>query len=213
MSKSGSMGGDNTACYPAAWAFFKKRELMGVKMPKKAKVAPTRASATSRVALPSAAAAATVTTTGPPTAVEMSYITLPGEDDDSVPIYDTCDDIRRKITAHLSKPGVTAAQFCRDISAMFRLEPSKKIHSKVLSDFRNKKGAQAGNTSSIFYGAYVYFEKKRIMEGKPKSKKREKMEVEYTAEGGMDTKRRHDRYWAPRGASVTEDQIGRVRIY
>jgi hypothetical protein len=46
------------------------------------------------------------------------------------------------------------------------------LQSKKVSDFRSKKGPYAGNTSAIFYGAYVHSEKMRIQEGKPKDKKR-----------------------------------------
>jgi hypothetical protein len=44
----------------------------------------------------------------------------------------------------------------------------------------------------VYYGAYVYFEKLRVAEGKPKSAKREKMEVEYGHDGGVDRKENLD---------------------
>ncbi|KAF3047923.1 hypothetical protein E8E11_005999 [Didymella keratinophila] len=37
----------------------------------------------------------------------LAAIELPGESDNKVEIYDTCDEIRRKISAHLKKPSVT----------------------------------------------------------------------------------------------------------
>jgi hypothetical protein len=33
--------------------------------------------------------------------------------------------------------------------------PEKKIQSKVLNEFLGKRGAGAGNTSSVYYGSYV----------------------------------------------------------
>lgn len=51
--------------------------------------------------------------------------------------------------------------------------------------FRGKKGPDAGNTSSVFYGAYVFFEKMRIKQNKPKSEKRKEME-EVWGPGGFD---------------------------
>jgi hypothetical protein len=84
---------------------------------------------------------------------------------------DTCDDVRRKINAHLKKPGVAGASFLRHVAAQYHAV-SKKPTSRDLSAFRSKKGPYAGNMSAIFYGAYVHFEKLRIKEGKPKGKKR-----------------------------------------
>jgi hypothetical protein len=124
---------------------------------------------------------------------------------------DTCDDIRRKINAHLKKPGVTQASFLRSLSACYRTVP-KKFTSRQLSLFRSKKGAYEGNTSGIFYGAYVYFEKLRIKEGKPKGKKREDMESIHAVEGGMDTQRRRDRVIVMTGDSVHVDAYARFVV-
>ncbi|KAF5231637.1 hypothetical protein FANTH_13304 [Fusarium anthophilum] len=94
---------------------------------------------------------------------------------DEVPIYDDCDEIRRKINAHMKIPSVTQAQFCRDIHAQFKAPTCKRIQSKQLSDFRKAKGSNAGAKSSVFYGAYVYFEKMRIAQKKPVTKHRDEM--------------------------------------
>ena len=158
--------GSGSDTYSNAWAFFKKRELAGVKAPKKAKAAPTAST--------SSAAPAT----------DISSVYLPGEDNDDVAVFDSCDEIRKKINAHLVKPGVTQAAFCRDLAA--QLHSGTSIQSKQLTDFRSKKGARQGNTSSVFYAAYVYFEKVRIAEGKPKSKHRKDMEDFWAPQGGFD---------------------------
>ncbi|KAI5359524.1 hypothetical protein Slin15195_G071510 [Septoria linicola] len=158
--------GSNT--YSNGWAFFKKRELAGVKAPKKDKATP--------------AATGTASTAAP--ATDISTISLPGEATGSVEIYDNCDEIRKKINAHLTKPGVSQASFCRDLAA--QLTPGTKIQSKQLTDFRSKKGGRQGNTSCVFYAAYVYFEKLRIAEGKPRSKHRKEMEEFWTPQGGFD---------------------------
>jgi hypothetical protein len=115
---------------------------------------------------------------GGPAAVDLSDIELPGEEDDEVPIYDSCDEIRKKINAHLKKPGATKAQLCRDIYAQLKgpCRPAKVFQSSQLDSFRGRKGALAGAKTAIFYGAYVFFEKLRIKEGKPKSKHRREME-------------------------------------
>ncbi|KKY36665.1 hypothetical protein UCDDA912_g03337 [Diaporthe ampelina] len=159
LEKTGPDGGFDSDVYECAWAFFKKRELAGLSMPaasalqKKAKTTATR-----------------------PSGADPNSVHLDGEETDSVPVFETCDVVRRKITAHLKKPGVTQAQFCRDLYAQLKMPGCKSIQSKMLSDFRAKKGPTAGCTGSVYYAAYVYFEKLRIAEGKPKSKHRLDME-------------------------------------
>lgn len=165
LGQNGNDKGLMSDTYGNAWEFFKKRQLAGIKPAKKAKA--TSASASS-------AAPAT----------DISDISLPGEDNGRVEVYDTCDEIRKKINAHLVKPGVTQAGFCRDLMA--QIHTGVKVQSKQLSDFRNKKGPRMGNTSSVFYAAYVYFEKLRLAEKKPKSKHRKDMEEAWSGRGGFD---------------------------
>lgn len=173
----GAYKGSGHAAYVAAWQFFKKREIAGIKLPvnKKAKTSSA-----------SGGGAATTAT------VDISDVVLPGEDDDAVEVYDTCDDVRKKIDAHLKKPGVTQAQFCRDIYAQLKgpERPAKPFQSAQLARFRNTKGPLSGAKSPLFYGAYVFFEKLRVKEGKPKSKRRMEMEEIWGEQGGLD--RRHD---------------------
>ncbi|KAH8598874.1 hypothetical protein B0O99DRAFT_480626, partial [Bisporella sp. PMI_857] len=106
--------------------------------------------------------------------LDVSAIKLLGEEDVAVEVYDSCDEIRRKINAYLREPNVTQAGFLREIAKTY--SDGRRIQSKVLNDFLSKKGATAGNTSAPFYASYVFFEKKRIREGKEKSKHRLEME-------------------------------------
>lgn len=170
LRTSGTMGGAGSASYFEAWRFFKRRELAGIKAPKRAKTTASKAT----VALP-----------------DISKVHLDGEEERKVEVYDTCDEIRRKINAHLVKSGITQAQFCRDIAA--QLHDESKIQSKQLADFRGKKGASAGNSSKVFYAAYIYFEKQRIAENKPKSKHRQDMEATWMRNGGFDTTANHSK--------------------
>ncbi|OAK99529.1 hypothetical protein IQ06DRAFT_317593 [Phaeosphaeriaceae sp. SRC1lsM3a] len=197
MSQNGPYKGAGSTVYGQAWLFFKKRELRGIKPPRH----PTKPKNPK-------AAAGTAAQAGP----ALATVDLPGESDDSVEVYDTCDEIRRKINAHLKKPGVTQAQFLRDIAASYKRAP-RKIQSSQLSAFRSKKGAYEGNTSAVYYGAYVFFEKMRIAEKKPKSKKRLDMEEIHGMHGGMDTERRRDRFWVAAGEAPHVDKYGRVSIY
>jgi hypothetical protein len=168
LGTHGRYSGANFAAYGAAWEFFKRREIAGIKLPsvKKQKVG----AAGEGNQTGAAGRAATV--------VDLSDIELPGEETDEVPVFETCDEIRKKINAHLKKPGMTKAQLCRDIYAQLKgpCRPAKVFQSSQLDSFRGRKGALAGAKTPIFYGAYVFFEKLRIKEGKPKSKHRQEME-------------------------------------
>ncbi|CAE7013025.1 hypothetical protein PTNB73_00925 [Pyrenophora teres f. teres] len=84
---------------------------------------------------------------GPPS---LDNVKLDGEREDKVPVYNTCDDVRRKI----KKPGVTQASFLRAASAFFHTT-EKKLSARQLPTFRSKKGAYEGNTSGLFYGAFI----------------------------------------------------------
>ncbi|KAI0382723.1 hypothetical protein F5Y04DRAFT_252197 [Hypomontagnella monticulosa] len=186
LGKRGSMDGAGSNVYINAWSWLKQREIAGLKMPDVKKRQKTEAAAapapnpnTGRTN------ASNVGVTSAP-ATDISNIHLDGEETDSVPVYDTCDEIRKKISAHLRTPGLTAAQFCRDIYAQLHQPKVKLFQSKQLNDFRGKKGPNAGCTSKVFYAAYVYFEKKRIAEGKPKSQHRLKMEEIWARDGGFD---------------------------
>jgi len=116
--------------------------------------------------------------------LDLSTVTLDGEDTDTVLIFDSCDEVRRKINVHMKNPGVTQAQFCRDILAQMKA-PKKpnNIQGSQLARFRGMNGPEAGAASVVFYGAYVFFEKIRIKEGKPKSKHRLVMEKMWGPEG------------------------------
>lgn len=156
--------------------------------------------------------------------MDVSGIKLEGEEDMEVPVYETCDEVRRKITAFLREPGVTQAGFLREIAKSFP-DGRNAPQSKVLKDFLSKSGAKAGNTSAVFYGSYVFFEKMRIRDGKGKSKFRLEMEEIYAggdadsdddgpskgSKRGIDIKRAGSgKFWCMQGERPREDQYGRV---
>ena len=176
LRQSGAMKGSGSATYDGAWEFFKKREIVGLKMPNKKQKTSTSDNATS------SATNGAARKTGNDAPVDISSIYLHQEEFDDVPVYDTCDEVRRKINNHLKKSNVTQAQFCRDLSA--QLHSGQSIQSAQLGSFRNKKGANAGNMSSVYYAAYVFCEKLRIKEGKAKSMHR--LDMEDIWPGGTD---------------------------
>ncbi|KAF4880718.1 hypothetical protein CGCSCA1_v000660 [Colletotrichum siamense] len=144
---------------------------------------------------------------------DLSGIALPGDDDMSVPIYDSCQTVRTKINAHLRKPGVTKAAFLRAcVKAAYGADSEHKIAGNLLTNFLAKKGPTAGNTSSVFYAAYVFFEKLRVRDEKPKNKTREEMEARWGPEG---FDREHDSsrgYFCAAGTAPVVDKYGRVSI-
>jgi len=189
MGQSGRDKGSGSNTYVEAFKFFKKREEKGLKIAAPKKKAKT---------------ADAVTSNG-----DLDAIRLEGEDDVCVPIFDSCDEIRRKIRAYLAGSNGTQADFLRAIAKPYN--DGRKIQSKVLNDFLGKKGAYAGNTSAVFYGAYVFFEKMRIRDGKPKSKHRQDMEKAHGS-GGLDTKRRRDHVWCLAGQRPYEDKLGQLHF-
>jgi len=166
MGQNGTHGSESD-CYFKAWEYFEKRKQAGVRghlVPKRAKTDNKKTTGADGG--------------GPSTTEEfdVAAVTLDGEAEDNVKVYDTCDEIRRKIGAHLRRVGVTRAQFCRDLSAQIHQNGPKVFSARMLTAFQNKKGPTMGATSLLFYAAYVFFEKKRIHEKKSKTKHRQEME-------------------------------------
>ncbi|KAG8672937.1 hypothetical protein FPOAC2_06356 [Fusarium poae] len=167
LKQKGPYGGSGSSVWRNAYNWFKQREVMGLKMPdpKKRRIAEAKKKGADGQTSKGESLAKSPTTGLP----DISGIHLPFEEEDDVPVYDDCDEIRRKINAHLRTTNVTQAQFCRDLYAQFKTPKFKGIQSKQLSDFRSTKGSNCGAKSSVYYTAYVYFEKLRIAQGKPMS--------------------------------------------
>ncbi|KXX78380.1 hypothetical protein MMYC01_206024 [Madurella mycetomatis] len=107
--------------------------------------------------------------------------------DEPAPVYETCDTVRRKTRAMLAKNGVIQVDFLRAIATpAYGDNNTNKIQASSLYSFMKQKGRLAGNTSDVYYVAYVFFEKLRIKQGKSKLKDREIMEEIYP--GGLDIK-------------------------
>ena len=100
-------------------------------------------------------------------------IPLPGESTDSVPVYDSCDELRRKIRAFFRNP-----KYSKVTQKKFR-EAIGNVNANTYRRFMEKKGETAGAECGMFYGSYVFFEKMRIWEGKGKGVRRVRSEVEY----------------------------------
>lgn len=185
LRQNGPMKGSGSDAYQEAWAFFKRREIAGVKKPTKKQKSDANEQDTEEKGTSGkdatekkakASASRKIKEAGNSAGVDISGVQLLGEESDSVPVQDTCDEIRRKINAHLKQEGVTQAQFCRDMQGMLQSSGgASKIQGTQLTSFRSKKGPRAGATSSVYYAAFVFFEKERIAKGMKKTKHRVEM--------------------------------------
>ncbi|KAL5692813.1 hypothetical protein EMGR_005674 [Emarellia grisea] len=194
MGQHGRDKGSGSSTYINAARFFKKRELQGIKPLRKKRAAKESQKNVAEK-------------------YDVSSIHLDGESDQSVPVWDTCDVVRKKINAHLRDPDVTKAQFLRDIAKAAYPGTDKKLNANVLNDFLSKSGANAGNTSSVFYAAYVFFEKLRIRDNKPKTKFREEMEAVWRHKGGFDcVTPSHHGVWVTKGERPYVDKYGMLKI-
>ena len=173
--------------------------------------------------------------------VELFKIKRDGESDGEVPVYDTCDIVRKKIKSYLKSSNITRAGFLRangethrkkkKISKEFATHlsgalPSSLLlisllyRSKSLNVFLAKRGANAGNASGIFYAAYLFFEKMRICDGQLKSEFILMIEDIYgglnrwenNGKSGVSLTRRNAKYFCRAGQQPCLDLYGRVRV-
>ncbi|KLP15540.1 uncharacterized protein LW94_6827 [Fusarium fujikuroi] len=193
MNRTGTWDGENTDTYIKAHLFFKKRELQGLPLkankPKKAK---TAASAKALEEI-----------------LDVSNVDpLPGEADGTVPVYDTCDEIRKKIRPILAKEGMTQAAFIRALNK--NLPEGKSVSPANMRYFMGRKGVHDGNTNITFYAAYVFFEKKRIQAGKPKTQFRQKMEKAWGNKGFDIEHGANQQYTCFAGEEPVVDEFGKI---
>ena len=162
MGQDGTWNGRKTDTFPLALHYFQQRERDGVPMPRK--YSPRKRK---------------------PTAADL--IVLEGQDEDKVPVFDTCNTIRRKINAYMRRDGVTQRTFLPELSAQFCKTPTV-ITSSHFAKFRLGKGPNIGNANPVFYAAYVFFEKARVAAKTKKSRLRNEMEKIYLETGGVNVK-------------------------
>jgi hypothetical protein len=84
-------------------------------------------------------------------------------------VHDSCPEVVEKIKAFLARDGMTKSSFLSALGG---------INSNSLNTFLSgKRQDQAGNVT--YRRAYEFFEKLRLLEGKPKSAARIRNEMEY----------------------------------
>lgn len=209
MGQNGLQKGAGSETYTSALQYFQKYESTGIPFPTSKKARSERSASTVSARSASSAQSA-ISTSAIPSAADIATahaaITLDGEFSDSVPVYDTCDDIRRKINAYLEKSSEPQASFLRTLMSQYHTQ-TKTIQSVQLQRFRNMKGPDAGNTNPVYYAAYVFFEKERMRSDKAKSEGRKKMEAIYPS--GMDTDRPARKgVWTTGNSNVTKNKYG-----
>jgi len=97
-------------------------------------------------------------------------VKLEGEDGDGIPVYDDCGEVRRKIRLLQKTPGWKVTEWLREIGG---------VNSNSYGRFMREKGKTDGASNGTYYGAYVYFEKVRIFEGKKKTATRRNNEMSH----------------------------------
>jgi hypothetical protein len=138
---------------------------------------------------------------------DVSSIHIEGEEEENLPIFDTCDDVRQKIKSFLESSEMTRAAFMRLLCSAAFPTSKKNIQDRQLANFQGQDGAKKGCESNVFYAAYVYFEKLRIKNGEEKSEKREDMEEIWDDEG-VPRKMERGGYVVKQGTEVYEDEYG-----
>ena len=144
---------------------------------------------------------------------DVSSIHLDGEATQSVPVYDTCDDMRTKINRYMRETvGASNAGLVKLINAAAYPDTNEASAHQLKTFLTGKRGPTRGAESKVFYGAYVFFEKLRVKQDKKKSKKREEMEDVWGSKGmRLQDTSRHGILALP-GEKPTEDQFGRLHF-
>ncbi|OJJ01422.1 hypothetical protein ASPVEDRAFT_41007 [Aspergillus versicolor CBS 583.65] len=216
MKQNGAWAGSESNSFIHAHRFFMKRELLGLN--KKGKKGKGKDEGNEPAKKKSKTEAASGKKTKEALFAEkydVSSVSLPGEAEGKVAVYDQCDEIRKKINAVLREPNMTRAAFCREISKTWpdRAADLKEnaLQGRSLASFLSKKGSREGRTSLVFYASYVFFEKLRIRDGKPKTQFREEMEDIWGPSGFDIWTSTSTRYLTTRNVYLYTDKYGKVR--
>jgi hypothetical protein len=230
MGQNGATKGLHSDVYSQAAEYFTKREMAGLGLPRSNKKSKTSAAVndndndnkenpTSSPAhkKPEGEKTKKQLLDEARTKYDVSSIHLENEDTGGpIPIYDTCDDLRTKINRHLrTTPGISNAAFIRDLNAALpAATDAPHVSPRMLTTFLNGKGSIKGSESPVFYAAYVFFEKLRVKQGKPKTKKRVEMERVWGKEGmETDDWMTHKRGFIMRaGETVRADKYGKTQF-
>jgi hypothetical protein len=138
MNQHGTYKGSGSMVYENAWRFFKAREMNGVSMPKKPRASASSNKASKTGDNDTATRKKDVPKRGAVVQADLdkiSDISLPGEDENKVPVFDTCGEVRRKISAYLRRDGITQVDLVHALEQQLKAEP-KKLETRALARFR-----------------------------------------------------------------------------
>ncbi|GMF33321.1 unnamed protein product [Phytophthora lilii] len=163
MNLKGPYSGCDNQTYEGAAIFFYRREKK--QKEEKANLKTMKPKERKRKATEEKEQKAKKSKTGQDLLKKIEEVELPDMNEDgNVPVFDDCDEIRKKINFFLGEKTVTKAAFLRALG---------DVNSNSLRSFMNlKRGAGSGAANIVYRTAYVFFEKKRILEGGKKTKKR-----------------------------------------
>jgi hypothetical protein len=131
----------------------------------------------------------------------------------SVPVFDDCRTLRRKINAYLTT-GVKKTHFLKWIGGSSAVS---------LKNFLSKTGIMEGSNMDIYYQLYlsgrergtncryVFFEKMRVFEGKAKTELRLKQEQAFRRGRDLQSLKRTS-LWLMAGEYTEHDELGRLVI-
>ena len=83
----------------------------------------------------------------------------------------------------------------------------------MVDAFRKKRGPTSGCTSSVYYTAYVFFEKWRIVQNEAKCKHRIEMEKIWPGGAERDRDDAHRGIWCAPGERPRQDAYGRWQFH
>ncbi|KII93199.1 hypothetical protein PLICRDRAFT_170979 [Plicaturopsis crispa FD-325 SS-3] len=118
----------------------------------------------------------------PAVPVKWTEVKLDGEDEDAVPVYDDCNEVRRKIRLLQKEPNWKVTHWLKEIGG---------INNNSYSRFMKETGPDGGASNGTYKAAYIYFEKVRIAEGKKKTAKRSRNEIEHPNGFPLEARRRY----------------------
>ncbi|MCJ1299690.1 hypothetical protein MMC08_002483 [Hypocenomyce scalaris] len=116
---------------------------------------------------------------------DPSSIPLDGEDSHSVPVYDTCAEIRSKITSLLDSSAETEVNGKKKKynKTVLCQQMGDGMRTQTLQRFRDHEGEMGGAETKAYYLGYIFFEKLRIHSEEEKSASRKKAEKKFGDKG------------------------------
>lgn len=209
MKLKGAWNGGQNGTYWAAYRFFKHQKTAEKAIPKpKKKASGKQTTLTKDGKMAPGGGSAKKKKRGQPTADPVLLATLAKIEsmpsvieDENAQILMNCNDVRKAINKFLTDTDVSQTRFGKIIG----------VAPNSMTRFLGESGPDGGATNGTYFKAYDFFEKKRIVEGTAKSKKRLRVEANakehpegYTKRQRLTNGRMRGRMWIMAGDPVFE---------